>query len=204
MGHKLQLVYGDVFLVYKNIINLNKTVFGIMGEFTSGQGALKFKELTEELYHPTVSNKKNQETWWFRNMPTLYIYYGREEQAAAAAGNITEQKVMKRKVEEISNGKTTAFAVGVNQLLDSYAAASLSAQHLRFFPTTVLKEVKCLQEKLKLWAEEWSWSKESLYHTTIGTPVQIINDLKEGMYKPNMTKGVEECTCADEGEIQPR
>ena len=53
-----------------------------------------------------------------------------------------------------------------------------------------------MQEKLKLWAEEWSWGKESLYHTTIGTPVQIINDLKEGMYKPNVTKGVERSALA--------
>ena len=56
MGHLLQLVYGDVFLKHPDIITLNKTIFGIMGDFTSGQGALKFKELSTELDHATVKN----------------------------------------------------------------------------------------------------------------------------------------------------
>ena len=52
------------------------------------------------------------------------------------------------KVREIGDGKTIALTVGVCQLLNSYSAASLSSQHLRFFPTSVLKEVATLKEKL--------------------------------------------------------
>lgn len=45
MGHKLQLVYGDVFLTSKDIKEVNKVVFGLMGDFVSGQDSLRFKEL---------------------------------------------------------------------------------------------------------------------------------------------------------------
>ena len=57
MGHKLQLVYGDVLLKDDNVMLLNKLEFGSMGEFTSGKDGLKFKELSKELNQPTLSNK---------------------------------------------------------------------------------------------------------------------------------------------------
>ena len=66
-----------------------------------------------------------------------------------------------------------ALVVGVCQLLDSYTVASLSAQHLRFFPASVMKEVTAWVEKLKALAEDWS-----LFHTTIGAPATIISKLK--------------------------
>ena len=71
MGHKLQLVYGDVLLADDNVKTLNKLVFSSMGDFTSGQRGLKFKELSKELNQPTLSNKKFQETRWVRQPTTV-------------------------------------------------------------------------------------------------------------------------------------
>ena len=70
---------------------------------------------------------------------------------------------------------TNALAVGVCQLLDSYAEASLSAQHLRFFPTSVLQGVTDLKMKLQIWKEEWTWT----FHSPIGSRKNIEN-LKSG------------------------
>ena len=156
-----------------------------MRDFTTGQGKLQFEELAEELHHPTVGNKRNQETRWaraqlsasqsyFRNLPTLYIYYGRQENAAAVEGNLTEQKSMKKKVEDLADGEKISFAVGICQLLDSYAAASLSSKHLRFFPTPVLKEIAKLQTKLNIWSEKWNLEEEVLFHAIIGAAADII------------------------------
>lgn len=39
MGHLLQLVYGNVFLVNKNVVALIKTIFVIISDFTSDQDA---------------------------------------------------------------------------------------------------------------------------------------------------------------------
>ena len=109
-------------------------------------------------------------------------FFGREENECAEAGNITQQKAMKKKREEVSDGKTIALAVGVCQLLDSYAAASLSAQHLEFFPTSVLQGVTDLKEKLQIWKEEWTWESDELFHSPIGSPKNIIETLKSGTY----------------------
>ena len=110
MGHKLQLVYGYVFLTSKDIKDLNKVVFGLMGEFVSGQDSLRFKEIAMELGHPTLANKKSQETRWaraelsayyafFRNIPTMYALYGRDDLEASATCNATAQTVSQKKLK---------------------------------------------------------------------------------------------------------
>ena len=65
MGHKLQLVYGDALLSNGIVKKLNKTIFNIMGQYTCGQASLHFKELSKELHHPTLANKRYQETLGF-------------------------------------------------------------------------------------------------------------------------------------------
>ena len=48
-----------------------------------------------------------------------------------------------------------------------------------------------VEEKLKEWEDGWEW-EESLRYTTIGSPKQIINDLKSGVYRPNVTQGAKQ------------
>ena len=79
-----------------------------MGEFVSGKSSAMFKETAFEYSHPTLADKKNQETRWvraqlsakhsyFRNMPTLYILFGQQEAAAASKNDLTRQKEMQKK-----------------------------------------------------------------------------------------------------------
>lgn len=142
-----------------------------MGDYMHGQPSLQFKEVSQELMHATHSNKGSQDTRWVRanlrayqsfcrNLPTLYVLVGREESTHSYDGNNTQQKVAEKRRKEISDGSTFASAVGIMQLLDSYPDTSLNAQHLKFFPTTVMKSVVNLGSKLKSWENDWEWSEQ--------------------------------------------
>lgn len=107
-----------------------------MGEFVSSQYSLRFKELALELGHQTLANKKSQETRWaraelsayfafFRNIPTLFVLYGRDDAENAALLNATAQKATQKKLKDLTSGENLAMAIGVSQLLDMYSAASL-------------------------------------------------------------------------------
>ena len=167
MGHKLQLVYGDGMMNNKKVKELNTPVFGTMSDFLHGQTSLKFKEISQELKHPTLSNKGSQEIRWvradltafqtfFRNLPTLHTLTGREESSYAESGDITCQKSMEKKREELSRGETIAFAVCITQLLDCYSIASINARYLPFFQTTVIKSALQMQKNLQLWKNNWT------------------------------------------------
>ena len=133
-----------------------------MAKYSSGKPKLQFKELAEELNHPTVANTTFQETRWvratlsdyqsfFRNHSTLYNIVGRQEAGYAAELDATHQRQMEKKREQLTDGYTIAFAVGMAQLLDVYSHASLEAQHLSYFPTTVMKAIKEFQAQLTKW-----------------------------------------------------
>ena len=72
MGHKLQLVYWDVMLQEKIVIDYNKFVFGTMGDYTSDKDSLVFKELSQAFRRMTLSNKVYQETRWVCAMLSAY------------------------------------------------------------------------------------------------------------------------------------
>ena len=161
-GHKFQLIYGDALLKSKKFKEVNKVAFGIMAEFSSGKSKLQFKELAEELQHPVIANVNFQETRWvratlsgyqsfFRNLSTLYNIIGKQEAGYAAEADATHQKEMEKKRKQLTDGYNIAFAVGLAQLLDVYSHASLEAQHLSYFPTTVMKAIKEFEEQLTKW-----------------------------------------------------
>ena len=85
LGHKLQLVLKDSLIngeyadEYKNNIG---DMFSMMGDWLKDAEGMKFKEIAEELKHPTLKQRKKQETRWaradlsaqvafFRNAPTI-------------------------------------------------------------------------------------------------------------------------------------
>ena len=51
-----------------------------------------------------------------------------------------------------------------------------------------MKSVMALDGKLKLWQNKWEWA-DTLKFSSIGSPKQIINEMKEGTYKPTVTDG---------------
>ena len=192
MGHKLQLVYGDALLSNPMIKNLNKTIFDIMGQYTCGQASLNFKELAMELKHPTLSNKRNQETRWvrasltayqafFRNIPTFYILLGRESNACTDDEGMQD---IYASIEQLVNGKFLALGIGRNQLLDLYAKTSLDAQYMRAFPTTVLGSVVTLCKSPTALKNCWEWETEKLQFIDIGSPKELLTSLKAGKYEP--------------------
>ena len=116
MGHKLQLVYGDGMMNNKKVKELNTPVFGTMSDFLHGQTSLKFKEISQELKHPTLSNKGSQEIRWvradltafqtfFRNLPTLHTLTGREESSYAESGISHVKNQWRRKERSYQEGK---------------------------------------------------------------------------------------------------
>ena len=198
MGHKLQLVYGDVLLKEKKIKDLNKLIFNTMGDFLHGKAALLFKELADELNQPVLANKGPQETRWvratltalvafMRNLVTFGYMYGRQEIGFATENNATKQKEAMNKRNSLSNGEMISLAVGVIQVLDSYSAASLSSQHAAFFPTSVIKAIQKFEANLMIWKTNWTWSSDPLNYASIGIPASVIENLKRGVYTPNLS-----------------
>ena len=122
---------------------------------------MKFKELGHQLNQPTLSNKKSQDTRWaranlrayagfYRNVPMLYILYGRQA-AACALENVNGEDddedeyvnedlvYFNTRCEELCDGKQLlALGIGVCQLLEHYSKASLDSQRMSSFPPTVL------------------------------------------------------------------
>ena len=203
MGHKLQLVYGDVMLQEKIVIDYNKFVFGTMGEYTSGKDSLVFKELAQALRRMTLSNKVYQETRWvramlsayqsfFRNVPTFYTLFGLESSACAAEGNLTLQKSWQKKIDNLTNGKQLSFGIGICQLLEAYAKASLTSQYVSCFATSVLQAVHSLSNTLESLGREWKWSTENLKYVGIGVLNDLIAILRGGNYKPTVTDAVKQ------------
>ena len=209
MGHKLQLVYGDVMLKEKVVVDYNKFVFGTMSDYTSGKDSLHFKELSEALHRMTLSNKVYQETRWVRamltayqsfyhNSPTFYTLYGIESSACATVGDLTTQKTWQKKIQNITDGKQLAFGIGICQMLEVYAKTSLTSQHVSFFATTVVQSVHTLSNELDNLGKEWKWSEENLKFVGIGTPSEIITMLRNGTYTPTVTTAVKQRFSAKE------
>ena len=48
----------------------------------------------------------------------------------------------------------------------------------------VMQSVNRLEQKLTEWKDEWKWEPECLKFASIGAPVNVVEDLKNGTYKP--------------------
>ena len=97
-------------------------------------------------------------TSFFRNLPVLYILYGRGG-AACALENDEDSDYYTSKCAELSDGTLLALGIGICQLLDAYSKACLDSQYLCSFPTTVISSVKMFQQKLEKWGNEWIGKK---------------------------------------------
>ena len=141
MGHKLQLVYGDALLSNPVVKKLNKTIFDIMG-LHLWKSCFTFQVIK-------LSNKRNQETRlvraalsayqaFYRNIPTFYNLLNREATAFTEEEDLQEIYI---RIEELVDGNFLAMGIGICQLLDIYAKASLDSQFMSSFPTTVLASI---------------------------------------------------------------
>ena len=193
-------MYGDVFLKDVTFIEDEKFIIDIMSDFKKHKKGLIFKEVAEELLHPVLENKgRRQNTRWvrselvllesfLRNLPTLYNVMGREEQKLAMQMNLTEQKIVKKKMKKMTDGSFLARLVGYSQILNGYAKASLSCQYSGRFASSVMKDVNSEADTLQSGSQQFDWEDEPLKYAGIGTPTHIIDNLKAGIFQPFVTK----------------
>ena len=200
LGHKLQLVYGDVFPKDVTFIEDEKFIIDIMSDFRKHKKGLIFKEVAEELLHPILENQgRRQNTRWvrselmllesfLRNLPTLYNVMGREEQKLAMQMKLTEQKIVKKRMKKMTDGSFLARLVGYCQILNGYAKASLSCQYSGRFASSVLKDVNSEADTLESRSQEFDWEDATLKYAGIGSPSHIIDKLKAGHFQPFVTE----------------
>lgn len=206
LAHNMQLAYSDVFKKKGNIMEkLIKNTFSIMSDFKTGKGGTVFLEAASEMNHVVQTNKSNQETrfvmatlrglsTYMINLPTLHGIHANIFSDCNEDCDNTGAKAALDVMNKISDGKSIAMMVGTCQLLDMYSKCSLTAQHSRMFPTTVLQAVTSMTAELRQLGEKWEWSAKELEFAGFGAPFNIINGLSQGLYKPNISSNC--CTRA--------
>ena len=199
MGHKLQLVYNDVFSKDKTFISDEKSMFDLMSEVKKYKEGMRFNELAEELGHAVLTPQgRRQNTRWVRSMlrcleaflrdlPTIDNLLGREEQEAAAEIRLADQKSIKLKKKKLTDGRFLARIIGYSQILNSYARASLHSQSVRTFPTTVLASVEKERQILADASIEFVFQDEELSFAGIGEPNLLVENLKQGFFRPHVS-----------------
>ena len=203
MSHNLQLVYSDVFkhrvtgdAKIKKIVT---HVYSVMTDYNTGQAGSVFMETASKLNHVVLSNKARQDTRFVRsdlcglqaymtNVPTIYCIQGEVFAKCSAAGDNLGAKKAKTYIDKLCDGTELATIIGYCQFLEIYCQASLESQHARKFPTTCMKAVIDLDDKLEKLCETWSWEEESLKLAGFGAPKIMIQDLLSGVYRPYVSK----------------
>jgi hypothetical protein len=200
LGHLLQLVYGDTYKKNVDIQEFNQKMYRIMSDWKSGLSGVRFREIAEDLHHAILTNKSQQETRWaraeirsiqalLRNLPTFSAIYGSEELVCQRNGDLTGQKENQKNREIVSDPDFIAFAVGLAQILDSYAKCSLDVQNIKLQPTSVPGTLRELEESLEN-LKDWKWQDKDLKFAGIGNPHTIIQNLMSGCFKSNVSEGV--------------
>lgn len=81
------------------------------------------------------------------------------------------------------------FGIGLVQILDQYAQASLDAQRLANFPTSVLVSIQRMVSKLEKWSSGWEWEDLDLKIAGIGNPSTHVRNLMNGEFTPQVSRG---------------
>ena len=177
-----------------------------MGEWHKDASGMKFKEISDELLHPTLKQRSKQETRWaradlsakeafFRNDPTIYNAYGIEAMKCRAERDITGQKEIEKKMKMLEDPEFWLHLIGFAQILNIIVEASLEAQHEKYFSTSSLYLVNQAMEKIRNLGERFEWETDILEFAGIGSPDFLVTQLKTGengnggMFKPVVGEG---------------
>ena len=76
------------------------------------------------------------------DLTTIFNLLGVNEQAAAAQMRFADQKQIRKKMNNISDGNFVARVIGYCRILNFYARASLDSQFVKSFPKTVMMTVE--------------------------------------------------------------
>ena len=148
--------------------------------------------------HVVQTNKSNQKTrfvmatlrglsTYMINLPTLHGIHANVFHQCNEDHDNTGAKSALEIMNKFSDGESLAMMVGICQLLDMYSRCSLTAQHSRKFPTSVLQAVTSMTEKLKQLSEKWEWSSKELEFAGFGSPLNIIDGIAQGIYVPHIS-----------------
>lgn len=202
IAHNLQLIWADSLKTNPEVQKTVKLIFDFMKDYNTGKSAQWFKEVAEELHYAVLTNKQYQETRFvratlrglqagLRNLPTLYNIQGQQMQENVLAHHNLNAAKAKKKMDQINNGQTVCIAIGICQILEVYATASLDAQHNSRFPTTVLEAIDKAKDKISDYSKKWYWEKTVLKKAGIGCPDNHIHEmLTKSVYKPYVPRSI--------------
>ena len=181
---------------HPEIMKIVDCYFNIMKLHRLGKAGTHFMNRAKELGYLVLTNKQHQTTRFvramlrgltaaLRNPPTLEI---REIELAGRNDKVTMLMKMKR---QITDAKHILFVIGLMQILEIYAEASLGAQHTKYFPTEVWALINLAKDKLKNLSENWKWQETELKLGQCGIPSYLVDTiLSSGVYKPFISDSV--------------
>ena len=189
MSHNLQLVYSDVFKHDRTgdikIKKITEHVYKVMSDYNTRQAGSIFLEAASRMNRLVLTNKARQKTRFVRsdlrgmqaymtNVPTIFSIQGEVFEKCSREKDNTGAKQAQPYMEKLSDGKELATIIGYCQFLEIYCLASVESQHARNFPTTVMKAVRDLDNKLEKLSENWTWDEHKLKLAGFGAPQTMI------------------------------
>ena len=119
-------------------------MYDVMSKYSSGKNSLIFKETADVLLDATLTNKSKQETCWVRakvrslqaflsNVPVFYNVIGKDILECSEENDLTGQKQAQKHQDDISSAFNLLFAIGLSQILETYAKTSLDSQKMSSF-----------------------------------------------------------------------
>ena len=205
LGHNLQLVYSDALRKNKQFKKFNTMMYKYMQNNKFGQSGCRFREVSDNLLQPILSNKSAQETRWIRaelrciqtflrNLPVFVHIQEQEVEKLSKIQDLAGMKKAESQLKELKDPNNIAFAVGLCDLLNDYADLSLVGQDILKFPSTVSSRYETLKQRLSELGKKWVWRDENLEMAEIGNPKEIIDNLYKGKYKCEVSRNVKNAT----------
>ena len=109
---------------------------------------------------------------------------GRDADASRLKNNVTAQKQLLKKRENLRNPMFWLHMVAFAQIFNIIVEASLEAQHETYLSTSALHMVTKAMEKIKALGENWVWEEEALTFSGIGSPSKHLENLKNVFFQP--------------------
>ena len=154
--------------------------------------------MSDELRHPTLTQRGNQETRraradlgckknFFHNATTLYVCLGRKMEECCLNRNNTMMKEIEKNIQQLTDFEFFAYHLGYTQILNIVVKASLNAQRSDAFASTSFQLVQQAFDRLRDLSENWSWEEEDLVFAGIGSPSQHMENLRAGFFQPRVS-----------------
>ena len=144
----MQLVFADVLKKNKYCLEMVQAYFTAMKAMNIGKQSILFMEKAAELGNLVLTNKTYQATRFvrsllrgltagLRNLPTLYAVYGDDTVKIDNGHDTRSGESNSSFLEKLMKSENLFFTIGLCQLLEIYAEASLESQYASHFPIQV-------------------------------------------------------------------